>query len=176
MSKVSSTATLVLAFFMLRLFGQGLSGHTGITTVSRIDAKYRGRGVSLSGLGYSTAEIIMPFTAILLISQLGWRHTWSVYAVVQILLVATIAQALLCKVNITGKASVINLADANAWNRTQVMKDKRFWRIAPALFSPPIISTALFFHQESLATIKGYELSQWAIGIAAYSIAAVTMH
>ena len=80
MATVSSTTTLVLAFFLLRLFGQGLSGHTGITTASRVSAEYRGRSVSLSGLGYSAAEIILPFTTIILISMVGWRQTWTVYA------------------------------------------------------------------------------------------------
>ena len=77
MANVSTPITLVLAFFMLRLFGQGLSGHTGITTASRVSADFRGRSVSLSGLGYSVAEIILPFTTIILISQVGWRQTWT---------------------------------------------------------------------------------------------------
>jgi len=173
MSNVSNTMTLVLAFFMLRLFGQGLSGHTGITTASRVNQSYRGRSVSLSGLGFSVAEIILPFTTIILISQVGWRQTWTVYAVVEILIIAVIAQLLLRKVEFAHKPSTITDNDPDAWNRTQVIRDKRFLRIAPALFSPSIISTALFFHQESLGASKGYELSLWAAGIAAYSIAAV---
>jgi len=173
MANVSTTATLVLAFFLLRLFGQGLSGHTGITTASRVGAEFRGRSVSLSGLGFSVAEIILPFTTILLISQIGWRQTWTVYALVEILLVATIAQLLLRKVAIANVGSVTTTNDPGAWNRSQVIRDRRLWRIAPALFSPSIISTALFFHQESLGAVKGYALSQWATGIAAYSIAAV---
>lgn len=173
MSNVSNTMTLVLAFFMLRLFGQGLSGHTGITTASRVNQSYRGRSVSLSGLGFSVAEIILPFTTIILISQVGWRQTWTVYAVVEILIIAVIAQLLLRKVEFVHKPATVTDNDPDAWNRTQVIRDKRFLRIAPALFSPSIISTALFFHQESLGASKGYELSLWAAGIAAYSIAAV---
>jgi len=173
MATVSTTATLVLAFFLLRLFGQGLSGHTGITTASRVSAKFRGRSVSLSGLGYSAAEIILPFTTIVLISQVGWRHTWTVYALVEIFLVALVAQFLLRKVAIGGVSSATAEQDPDAWNRLQVIRDRRFWKIAPALFSPSIISTALFFHQESLGTDKGYTLSHWATGIAAYSITAV---
>ncbi len=173
MANVSTPITLVLAFFMLRLFGQGLSGHTGITTASRVSADFRGRSVSLSGLGYSVAEIILPFTTIILISQVGWRQTWTVYALVEILLVAIVAQLLLRRVAIANVSSADADHDPDAWNRAQVIRDRRFWRIAPALFSPSIISTALFFHQQSLGAAKGYELSHWATGIAAYSIAAV---
>ena len=173
MANVTTPATLVLAFFLLRLFGQGLSGHTGITTASRVSADFRGRSVSLSGLGYSAAEIILPFTTIILITHTGWRQAWIVYALVEILLVATIAQLLLRKVAFAGSSPADKDSDPDAWNRAQVIRDRRFWTIAPALFSPSIISTALFFHQESLGAVKGYALSHWATGIAAYSVAAV---
>jgi len=173
MSNVNTTVTLVLAFFMLRLFGQGLSGHTGITTASRVDPDYRGRSVSLSGLGFSVAEIILPITTIILIGQIGWRQTWTVYALVEILIIAVAAQLLLRSVEFANKQTATAEHDSDAWNRMQVIHDRRFLRIAPALFTPSIISTALFFHQESLGVSKGYELSQWAIGISAYSIAAV---
>lgn len=173
MANVNSTVMLVVAFFLLRLFGQGLSGHTGITTASRVDAAFRGRSVSISGLGYSVAEIILPFTTIFLIGQIGWRQTWNVYAVVEILLIAVIAQLLIRNIKIHDKPATARDSESDSWNRAQVVRDPRFWRIAPALFSPSIISTALFFHQESLADSKGYFLSQWAIGIAAYSVAAV---
>ena len=173
MSMVNSSATLILSFFLLRLFGQGLSGHTGITTASRVGVEYRGRSVSLSGLGYSAAEIILPFTTLLLISNMGWRQTWQVYAVVEILLIAVIAQVLLSKVVLYGKQTTHSSMDPDSWKRMQVIRDRRFWSMAPAIFSPSVIGTALFFHQQSLATTKGYALSHWATGIAAYSVAAV---
>lgn len=172
-ANVNSAATLILAFFMLRLFGQGLSGHTGITTASRVQAEYRGRTVSLVGLGYSTGEIILPFCTVALISAYGWRQTWTVYAVLVILVIAVFAQLLLKKLKAFSRSSHTPSDDPKSWNRSQVMRDRRFWMIAPAIFSPSIISTALFFHQQSLAESKGFTLSHWAAGIAAYSIAAV---
>ncbi len=173
MSVVNSALTLILSFFLLRLFGQGLSGHTGVTTASRVAAGYRGRCVSLSSLGFSTAEIVLPLTTLLLISHVGWRQTWQFYAFIEILLIACVAQLLIGKIELKNKKSVSTDIDNHSWNRLQVIRDKRFWQIAPALFTPPIISTALFFHQQSLASSKGYTLTQWAAGIAAYSMAAV---
>ena len=172
-SIIQSAAMLVLAFFLLRLFGQGLSGHTGITTVSRTDAKYRGRCVSLAGLGYSAAEIVLPLATIWLITTWGWRQTWSFFAIVELLVIALIAQLLLRRIDIPGPSTFRINKDPQSWARAQVIRDKRFWAIAPALFSPSIISTALFFHQQSLAESKGYSLAYWAAGITAYSICAV---
>ncbi len=172
-ANVNSAATLILAFFMLRLFGQGLSGHTGITTASRVQAEYRGRSVSLVGLGYSTGEIILPFCTVALISAYGWRQTWIVYAVLVIMVIAIVAQLLLQQLKTVSRSSHTQSSDPTSWNRSQVMRDRRFWMMAPAIFSPSIISTALFFHQQSLAESKGFTLPYWAAGIAAYSIAAV---
>ncbi len=173
MSSVNSAAMLVLAFFLLRLFGQGLSGHTGITTASRVQAGFRGRCVSLVGLGHSAGEIILPISTVLLISAFGWRQTWAIYAAVILGFITLLAQLLLTQLNTSIHSTGNTISDSKSWDRSQVMRDKRFWKIAPAIFAPPIISTALFFHQQSLAASKGFTLSYWAAGIAAYSIAAV---
>lgn len=172
-ANVNSATSLVVAFFLLRLFGQGLSGHTGITTASRVGAEYRGRCVSFAGLGYSFGEIVLPICTIVLISAIGWRQTWMFYAGFVFIVVAVIAQVLLTQLNTQKHSTRTVVSDPNSWNRSQVIRDSRFWKIAPAIFSPPIFSTALFFHQQSLAESKNFTLSHWATGIAAYSIAAV---
>ncbi|OED37678.1 hypothetical protein AB833_22690 [Chromatiales bacterium (ex Bugula neritina AB1)] len=175
MAFVQGAVTLALAFYLLRLFGQGLSGHTGITTASRIGAAYRGRAVSLSGLGFSTAEAIMPVVVVLLISLYGWRNVWLYCAVFQLVVVGLLSQWILRRYNpgnVSADNSEPNQAQ-NSWSRAQVMRDTRFWRIAPALFAPPIISTGLFFHQQNLAAYKNVAFPLWASGIATYSLAAV---
>lgn len=172
-ARVESAIGLVLAFFLLRLFGQGLSGHTGVTTASRVPSEFRGRTVSLVSLGYSVGEIILPIASLFLIARLGWRQTWNLYAILELLLVALIAQFFLRYIDTSYKSDKKATRDPNSWTRAQVIRDKRFLRIAPAIFSPPIISTALFFHQQSLAESRGFTLSYWATGIAAYSVAAV---
>ncbi len=175
MAYVQSAATLALAFFLLRLFGQGLSGHTGITTASRISSAYRGRAVSLSGLGFSTAEAVMPVAVVLLISLYGWRHVWLLCAVFEIVVIGLLCQWILRHYQLSN--NVENTSSPHekhlSWTRSQVIRDSRFWRIAPALFAPPIISTGLFFHQQSLAAHKEVAFTLWASGIAAYSLTAV---
>ena len=172
-ARVESTLALVAAFFLLRLFGQGLSGHTGVTTASRVQAELRGRTISLVSLGFSTAEIILPITTLLLIASFGWRQTWNLYALLEIAVIAVFAQLCIRYIDTGTKLTQSEIADPDSWTRTQVIRDKRFWSIAPAIFAPPIISTALLFHQQSLAESRGFTLSYWATGIAAYSVAAV---
>ncbi len=173
MARVESTVSLVVAFFLLRLFGQGLSGHTGVTTVSRVSREFRGRALSIVGLGFSVAEIVLPLATLLLVSRFGWRQTWNMYATLELVLVALLAQLLLSFASTDKKSGKQEIHDPGSWTRAQVIRDKRFWKIAPAVFSPPVISTALFFHQQSLAESRFFTLTYWASGIAAYSIAAV---
>ena len=176
MSFVTGPLSLAFAFFLLRLFGQGLSGHTGITTASRVAQSYRGRSVSLAGLGFSAAEIVLPVTTVLLLSYFSWQQVWRIFAGVELIAITLLTQFLLWQYVISNaqtdnpKTSTEYLG---SWTRKQVSADRRFWLIAPAIFAPPIISTGVFFHQQSLAEFKGFPFATWVAGIAAYSIAAV---
>lgn len=176
MSLVSGPATLAVAFFLLRLFGQGLSGHTGITTASRVAQSYRGRTVSLAGLGFSAAEVVLPIVTVTLLTVISWREVWRLFAGVELVIITIATQFLLWHYVIgnTDHQTKDSLhTDTSSWNRRQVTLDRRFWQIAPAIFAPSIISTGLFFHQQSLASYKGFAFSSWVAGIAAYSLAAV---
>lgn len=177
MSTVSGPVTLAIAFFLLRFFGQGLSGHTGITTASRSPPQVRGRVISVSGLGFSLSEITLPLVTVWLLTTWHWRDVWQAYAMIELIVIIGISQWLLWQFPISGQQGTVeNSANANgSWNRAQMMRDNRFWLIAPALFAPSIISTGLFFHQQSLAESKGFSITVWASAISVYSIAAVTV-
>ncbi len=178
MANVNGPLMLAGAFYLLRLFGQGLSSHTGITTVSRLPQGVRGRAVSLSGLGFSVAEAVLPWIIVPLVATVGWRNVWISCALITTLATTAITQALLHYLPIR-KSSENNGGgteqdDDGSWTRAEVARDKRFWMMAPALFAPSIISTALFFHQQSLASFKGFSFGVWAGNIASYSLCAVT--
>jgi MFS family permease len=176
MSRASGTISLIVAFFLLRLFGQGLSGHTGITTASRSPQQYRGRVISLSGLGFSLSEMILPIATVWLLSIWHWRDIWSLYAAIELVAVVLLSQFLLARFHISRRGSIESAvhADDDSWQRRDVTRDLRFWLIAPAIFAPSIVSTGLFFHQQSLSQSKGFSITVWASAIAAYSIAAVS--
>jgi len=48
----------------MRLSGQGLMSHTATTTISRFFEKTRGRALSTTWLGLSSAEFILPLLII----------------------------------------------------------------------------------------------------------------
>jgi MFS family permease len=174
-SQATGPLTLAFSFYLLRLFGQGLSGHTGITTASRAPPAYRGRAISCAGLGFSTAEALLPLLIVIMVGLYGWRQVWQYAALAELLMIACIVQWLVWKFALAVKPSgpEHNTDDNSSWTLKHVYRDYRFWLIAPAIFSPSIVSTALFFHQQSLAEYKEIEFRVWASAIAAYSLAAV---
>ena len=170
---------LCAAFFMLRLCGQGLSSHTGLATTTRLAHTRRGRALSLAGLGFSTGEALAAPTVALLLAWLTWREVWLAAAAAQIVVVMTAAQMILSKLPhhppALANENAANSGDGDdiSWTRGQVLRDIRFWRAAPALFSPPLVITALLFHQSSLAEFEGVDFRVWSSGFAAYALASV---
>ena len=163
---------LAVAFFCLRLFGQGLSSHTGFTATARFTQKARGKSLSVAGLGMSIGEAIAPPIVAALLLTMAWREVWQSAALFQIVVVMALSQWLLRGLPqnspTTGEATT-----EESWTRRQVLRDFRFWLAAPAIFAPPCVVTALFFHQQSLAEYHGVEFAVWASGVAAYSIGSV---
>src|SRR5690606_10084137 len=76
MSQVQSLLLLLIAFYLLRLFGQALLPHTGITTMARAFTANRGIAVSLATSAVPFGEVILPASAVSLIALLGWQHSF----------------------------------------------------------------------------------------------------
>lgn len=172
--------TLFGAFFLLRLFGQGLSSHTAIAVTSRLANVHRGKSLSLVLTGFATGEAIAPLAIAALLTVLAWRHVWWIIAAIEIVVVMAIAMKLLSKLNhhppLTNKERG-DLPDFNlSWDRGQVLSDVRFWKIAPTLFLLPFLLTSLLFHQASLAEWKGFEFLTWATGFIALPIVAAAVN
>ena len=75
-SFVNSIYLLFFGIFFLRLSGQGLMSHTATTAVSRFFDKSRGKALSVTWLGLSAAEFIMPITIVFFLSIYSWRSIW----------------------------------------------------------------------------------------------------
>lgn len=65
---------------MLRLAGQGLSGHTAETAMARYFKLQRGKALSVSSLGYPVGEGILPVAIAGLLAITSWRMTWGIIA------------------------------------------------------------------------------------------------
>jgi MFS family permease len=172
------------AFFLLRLCGQGLLGHTANTSMSRYFDKQRGKALSVAGLGYPAGEAILPSLVVAALASLGWRQTWYAVAIsVAFVLVPLVIVLLrghaerhaahLAEIAERGKDSAHQLRAGRQWTRREVVKDLRFYLYLPAVMAPGFIVTGIFFHQGHLIESKGWTAPWFAACFIAFAAAQV---
>ena len=68
-SSILNIYMLFIGLYFLRLFGQGLMGHTSRTTMARYFDKDRGKALAVSSYGLAFGEILYPTIAVILIGS-----------------------------------------------------------------------------------------------------------
>lgn len=175
---------LVPAFLLLRLCGQGLMVHVAQTTVGRRIETGRGTAISMVTVGFPTAEAVMPMVVVALIAAFGWRGSWLLLALFLVIVALPLALTLLRMERrsiqssrdrgsgdgLAGEEESLGAAPGRRdWTRAEVLRDSRFYRILPALLAPPILITALFFHQVPIAEAKGWSLELVSTAFTAFA-------
>ncbi len=173
-----SVLFLGIAFFALRLFGQGLMTHTAFTSVARVFTAGRGKAVSIAGIGLPLGEAILPLLAVSLVAVIGWRQSWLAFGLVLALLVLPTVRWLLKSRPTQPTLETATTTETSAlaqrqWSQAEVLRDPRFYLLLTSLLAPPFIITGLFFHQPFVAAAKGWSLPLLAAGFAGYAIASV---
>ncbi len=167
MSFADSAVFVAVAIFLLRQFGQGLSSHTGTTSMARYYGPNRGKAIALASIGFSLGESLLPVGAVLMIAILGWRSTYLLAAGVVLLLIFPALWLLRGH----GTRHVQHLAElengrdhaSGSYTRRQVLGETRFYLLLPALLAPSFILTAMFFHHLTLAEYKHWS-AEWVTG------------
>lgn len=172
---------LAAALFALRLTGQGLMGHTAVTSMARYFGPQRGKAMSLASLGHPVGEAVFPLAAVALLAALDWRAAWVVLGFGLAVLLVPSAQWLLRGHGDRHARHLETLAAAKTdtaqrqWSRGEVLRDPWFYVVLPSVLAPAFILTGMFFHQVHLADTKGWSLAWLAtcfIGFAAATVLA----
>lgn len=158
MATSQNSLSLIIGFFLLRLCGQGLLPHTAQTTMARYFNNNRGKALSISGNGVPIGETLLPISAVALISIIGWRNSWFVFAASVLLLYIPLTFWLLQK---QSKAAIsIHKPATNSMTkslgRIHVLTDYRFWLALPAILATPFILTGIFIHQGFILEQKNW--------------------
>ena len=175
-SKVSSIFLLFIAIFLMRFSGQGMMSHTASTTISRYFTRTRGRALSISWFGLSSAEFIMPVLMVYLLTIIDWQNLWLIFSIT-VLIVLPIASFLLIKnldldsreTNDENKKEV----EIKQWKRRDVIKDYRFYIISSNMLAMPWIFTGFAVFQSFVQTSKGWGPYVIAQSFMSYSILSV---
>ncbi len=170
MGFASHIVMLAMALFFLRHFGQGLSGHTGITATARAFPEQRGRAVAIIQLGYASTEAIFPLLLVLVMGWVGWQGSW-LMAAGFLLLIAMPLQFYLTRYEPKLDKADMQAADGSqAAGRAEVVRDKRFYLLLPLYTSSPFLLTGMFFHQVNLANAYDWSLVALASAFTLYAL------
>lgn len=150
---------LGIAILILRLSGQGLSGHTAETAMARYYSKQRGKALSISSLGYAFGEGLLPIIIAVVLGYLSWRMTWGSITLAIIILFVPFMLYTVAHVekaeDIEKKKEKKSTYSAKEVYKI-VLKKPFFWIILPAVLMPPFWATALFLYQISVADQLGW--------------------
>ncbi len=175
-SKVSSVLLLFVGIFLMRFSGQGMMSHTATTTISRYFTKTRGRALSISWFGLSSAEFVLPVLMVYLLTLIDWQNLWLIFSIT-VLVILPIASFLLIKNLKLDSREVsdekIKEVEIKQWQRREVIKDYRFYIISLNMLSMPWIFTGFAVFQSFVQTSKGWGTYVIAQSFMSYSIFSV---
>ncbi|WP_416899050.1 MAG: MFS transporter [Minwuia sp.] len=174
-----SPVALTLAIFGLRLFGQGMSTHVGITAMARHFQRFRGRAISIASLGHAVGVAASPPFVILLLLLMDWREAWLATAVLVLVLMPLVPLMLYGTgwrrpaLDAAAPATGGPAGTPRDFTLAETLRDRGLWLRLPALLAPAFISTGFFFHQVHLAESRGWSIEVMAYSFSAFAIATV---
>ncbi|MGB3586754.1 MAG: MFS transporter, partial [Tunicatimonas sp.] len=171
---------LGIGIYGLRLSCQGLMTHTSMTSMARYFDAQRGKASSIATMGFPLSEAIFPVLGVATMQAVGWRNTWLVVSVLGLLVVLPTMIGLLRGHQQRHTSWLQNMKRVASttvplknWRMKEVLKDVRFYLVAPAVLTPAFVNTGIFFHQVALVEAKGWSLTWYATCFTGYAAATV---
>ena len=163
-SLVFNVFFLFLTIYFLRLFGQGLMGHTSRTTIARYFNTNRGKALAISGFGFYIGEMIYPIIIVFLILTIGWRLTWFSSSIFVFVILGLSFYFLLRNNNFKIEKNLNNNTEFQqvSWRRRDVLKDTKFYIYLPLSLLMSFTVTGFLFHQVFIADIKSWTMMNLA--------------
>ena len=175
-SKISSVFLLFVAIFLMRFSGQGMMSHTASTTISRYFTRTRGRALSISWFGLSSAEFIMPVLMVYLLTIIDWKNLWLIFSLTVLIVLPVTSFLLIKNLNLDSRETNDENkkeVEIKQWKRREVIKDYRFYIISSNMLAMPWIFTGFAVFQSFVQTSKGWGPYVIAQSFMSYSIFSV---
>ncbi len=164
---------LFLAFFGVRLFGQGLLTHTAITSMARFFELNRGKAISLAALGHPGGELILPFLVVSLIYTFGWRYTALMTSILVLLSIPLLIYLLRKNINFKQLRKYIpqrfTSEETLQAKPLKIIKSKAFLIIIPSNIVSASFGTGFLLFKLKLGLTFGWSPTSIAVGFMAYA-------
>ncbi|RFC65062.1 MFS transporter [Fulvimarina endophytica] len=166
-----SIVTLVIALYLLRLFGQGMMTEISHTAIGKWFVASRGRAIAVTTLGLHFGTALFPFAFVALSGAFGWRGAWMAGAAVMLVLALPLIAGLVRRERdpVASEPPSPDKVPVRDWSRREVLRDPNFYVALVGVLAPPFIGTTIYFHQVYLTELKGWSLDIFALGFAAMS-------
>jgi len=158
-SFINNIGLLLIGIFLLRLSGQGLMAHTATTSISRYFDLNRGKALSVTWLGLSAAEFIMPITIVFFLTIYSWRNIWVSIALMVVLFLPILSFLTIKNIKLSSREKKINKLKGNnikSWTRQELLFDPKFYLISLVMLALPAINTGVFVYQSFILESKGW--------------------
>ena len=161
----------------MRFSGQGMMSHTATTTISRYFTKSRGKALSTSWFGLSTAEFILPVLIVYILTITSWQNIWIFISILVLIILPTTSFVLIKNLNFDSREELEEHEqkekDIFQWKRIEVLKDYRFYIICLNMLAMPWIATGVFVYQSFITESKDWGTFVIAQSFMVYSILSV---
>lgn len=181
LSQARSVAALAGAFFLLRLLAQGAIGLGTITATVRWFRAYRGRALAVVTLGYAFGQLVYPGVVYALVGGLGWRGSLLLMAAVYLLIAPIIAllhrerrpdreplDGGTVPAPTAGTAGISS--PEPSFSLRQAAAVPVFWGLLFCVAVPPLVFTAVIFHQVAI-----FEGAGWGGGLVPAALMAMAL-
>lgn len=147
---------LPIVIFALRLSGQGMTTHIALVAMARWFVAARGRALSISALGFSVGQAVLPIIFVMLLGVIDWRILWIFVAFISLAGVPLLIRLLRQERTPQSMANENPSfgMDARFWTRIDAIRHPLFWCMVPSILGPSAFNTAFFFHQVHFAGLK----------------------
>lgn len=177
LATVQSTVLLFAGLFGMRFFGGTMLGLGTLSAMARYFDGDRGRATAVSNAGLTLGFALFPLIGAQLIDAFGWRGAW--WAVVAV----TGAMIPLILIQLAGQrarharyvAKLANISTSPSADGTrqftlgEMLRDRRFFLLAPGMLAVPGILFTFQFHQLALVNEKGWSLTTFAAGYSLFA-------
>jgi MFS family permease len=166
-----SSLWLLPGLFLLRLGGQGLTGHIAIVTAARHGGARRGRSVATAAFGFILGEALLPLATTAALGLLDWRWLWITVGAFMLVVALPLMRRLAGPLPGKPAPDTETAEPKGPSGRWPLLRDPRFLAALSVVLVAPFVVTAVFLHQGALAEMRFWRPSQVAaafLGFAAF--------
>jgi len=168
MSFVNGPIALFFGILFVRFLGQGMMSHIAVTAMARRYVGERGRAIAIAGFGFPIGEGIFPPLITIGLTITSWQNIWIGMGVAAaIMLLPTVPFLLKRTTGQDGRGQNTVAAPNQSqkqWTRSEMLRDRKFFMIAPLIMTMSALFTGIIFHQKYIVvSLKEWDFFWWSI-------------